>query len=252
MKLKLVLLAMATLLSTTAMASSENDKFEKLLNKKIFPESKVTVFRPAPVDVLSDFYEINVSGQDLIMHKDGKIAINGNIIDVENRVDLTSAYRLQLQSRIAEKEIAKLTEDNFITFSPNGEKIGTAYVFTDTTCGYCKKLHFEVPKYVEKGIEVKYIPYPRGGLVDGSLAYEQSKQMMCSKDKNKAIDELKKGSAGFKYVKDKYSDDCISLVYNGISAGEKIGLKGTPFIYLSNGIAIPGYQSVEVIEKLLK
>jgi thiol:disulfide interchange protein DsbC len=252
MKFKLLFLISASLISSTVLASSEEDKFSKLLNDKIFPDAKVTVFRKAPVEELRDFYEINVGGQDLIMHNGGKIAISGNIIDVENRIDLTSAYKLQLQGRIAEEEIKKLSEDNFITFSPKGKKIGTAYIFTDTTCGYCKKLHFEMPEYLERGIEVKYIPYPRGGLVDGSLAYEQSKQMMCAEDKNSAIDELKKSSAGFKYVKDEYPENCVELVYKGISAGEKIGLRGTPFIYLSNGIAIPGYKPVSLLENLLK
>ena len=105
---------------------------------------------------------------------------------------------------------------------------------------------------MEKGIEVKYIPYPRGGAIEGSLGYEQAKQFMCANDTKLAIDSMKKGYAGYTYLKESYPDACVEEVFNGLRAGHEIGLSGTPFIYLSNGIAIPGYQNVDVIEHLLK
>ena len=37
-------------------------------------------------------------------------------------------------------------------------------VFTDISCGYCRKLHRELNDLLDAGITVKYLAFPRGGL----------------------------------------------------------------------------------------
>lgn len=231
-----------------------NDVSDTLLKKldAMYPDYNVTILRKSPVPELKDFYEVSIGGLIHVVHQDGKHAVKGSIVEMGTNRNLTDIYRLKVQTLNARKVIPQLSESTFVTFSPEKEKIGTAYVFTDTTCGYCKKLHFEMAKYMEKGIEVKYIPYPRGGAIEGSLGYEQAKQFMCASDTKLALDAMKKGYAGYTYLKESYPEACVSEVFNGLRAGHEIGLSGTPFIYLSNGIALPGYQDVDVIENLLK
>lgn len=37
-------------------------------------------------------------------------------------------------------------------------------VFTDITCGYCRKLHEQMKDYNALGITVRYLAFPRQGL----------------------------------------------------------------------------------------
>lgn len=253
-KLILSTIMLSGFASMASFASEESFLIEKIksVNNARFADATVEVMRKAPLEGFKDFYEVSIDGQVLIVHKNGTDAVIGEVFDLERMVNLTAEYKSANQSKVAKSEIAKLSEDNFITFSTKNNKIGTMYVFTDTTCGYCKKLDNEMEDYLAKGIDVKYIPYPRGGIKDGAVGYEESKMMMCAKDKQTAIAELKSGIAGDKYKKDVYDAKCVEYIAKGLAAGAKIGLSGTPFIYLSNGVSIPGYQGADNIEKAFK
>jgi thiol:disulfide interchange protein DsbC len=74
---------------------------------------------------------------------------------------------------------------------------------------------------------------------------------MCATDTKQAMTDIKNGSDAGKYVKSSYDAKCVSAVTRGLAAGHAIGMTGTPFIYLSSGEAIPGYQpAASVITKL--
>ncbi|WP_438878586.1 thioredoxin fold domain-containing protein, partial [Bacillus cereus group sp. Bce005] len=37
-------------------------------------------------------------------------------------------------------------------------------VFTDTTCGYCVRLHSQIKDYNDLGITIRYLAFPRQGV----------------------------------------------------------------------------------------
>lgn len=245
--MKKSIIFMSAALLGTAFASvastadfSEVEKNIRASNER-FADMPVSVLREVEVPALKGFYEANVGGTNVIISKDGKIGILGDVFDFSKMRNLSAEYR---DSKVAEKaasEVALLKDENFITYSPTKEKIGTAYVFTDTTCPYCQKLHEELGDYLNAGIEVKYVIYPRVQISDGAPAYEQSKQIMCASDKKKALDEIKAKTDNGKYVMATYPVDCVNTLNQGIMAGSRIGFSGTPYIYLSNGKSIGGY-----------
>ena len=49
-----------------------------------------------------------------------------------------------------------------IVFSPAEPAKGYINVFTDITCGYCRKLHLEMDDLNRRGVEVRYLAFPRG------------------------------------------------------------------------------------------
>ena len=66
-----------------------------------------------------------------------------------------------------------LDDSEMLVFSPAAENIkATITVFTDIDCGYCRKLHQEVPALNDMGVAVRYLAYPRAGI--GSLSYDLS------------------------------------------------------------------------------
>lgn len=277
-KTVLSLLVSATvLLSLNAFASapiSKEKEFEDKINATgLYKQyGNVQVVRSLAEFGLPDLYEVKIGGRDYgIMPSSGTHFITGEVVHFvkdQQPKNITAEYKSQLLALTAKEEVAKLKEADFISYAPKVEKLGTLYVFTDTTCGYCVKLHTEVEKYQAAGIEVKYIPYPRSGVEekvpvaqnpDGSLQYgnnealEHLAQTMCAKDKGLALTEFKRQVAGLKYDTPEYQQkkaECISYVKEGYAAGQKIGFSGTPFLYLSTGEVIPGYNPAEqVVEK---
>jgi len=224
----------------------------KKVNDGRFANANIQIFNPVSIPGMNGFYQASVDGQALVVHESGTYAIIGDVYNLDNMTNLSAESRNNRMSKIAAVEVDKLRESDFITFKSNADKIGTLYVFSDTTCGYCKKLHSEVPQLQAAGVEVKYISYPRGGIQQGASGYEQAKQMMCADDRQKAITDIKTGVDAGKYVKQHYNEQCVESVKQGISAGNAIGLTGTPFLYLSTGTSIPGYQNFSAIIKEFK
>ena len=50
--------------------------------------------------------------------------------------------------------MATVALQDMVIFPATAERKGVINVFTDVDCGYCRKLHLEVPELNEMGIEV--------------------------------------------------------------------------------------------------
>lgn len=252
MKKGLSLLATLSVFATLACAQ-QSDLDQVATNIKAanarFADASVVVLRELSDEKLPDLYEARLDGQSIIVTKDGTRAIIGELFDLKNMLNLTRIEKQKGQVALVEQEIARLTEADFVTYPAKTELVGQLYIFSDTTCGYCRKLHLEVEDYQNAGIEVKYIPYPRSELVAGEPAFEYMKQVMCAVDKAKAMTEIKAGTDDGKYVRENYAASCIESIRKGRVAGENVGLEGTPFMYLSKGgmQIIPGYQPSSTI-----
>ena len=158
---------------------------------------------------------------------------NGQIVNVTE--EKSNGPRAEL--------MAKVDRNDMVIFSPKGEVKASVSVFTDVDCGYCRKLHKEVPKLNEMGIEVKYLAYPRAGI--GSPSYEKIASAWCSDDRKEAMNILKAGgSIDINVCKGNPVADQYEL-------GLKVGLNGTPAIVLDSGRLIPGYMPAEQLAKTL-
>ncbi|MCY1242011.1 Thiol:disulfide interchange protein DsbC [compost metagenome] len=114
-------------------------------------------------------------------------------------------------------------------------------MFTDTTCPYCQKLHAEVPELNKRGIEVRYLAFPRQG--PGSSGDQQLQSIWCAKDRQAAINDMF-------HEKEVKSAKCDNPVDKQFELGQMVGVQGTPAIILANGQMLPGYQSAGQIAKL--
>ncbi|MNC33572.1 Thiol:disulfide interchange protein DsbC precursor [compost metagenome] len=128
-----------------------------------------------------------------------------------------------------------------VVYPAKGETKSHITVFTDTTCPYCHKLHAEVPELNRRGIEVRYVAFPRQGL--GSPGDEQLQAVWCSSDRKAALDKMIDG----KEIK---AAKCANPVSKQFQLGQSIGVNGTPAIVLEDGQVIPGYQPAPQVAKL--
>ena len=103
-------------------------------------------------------YEVVVGARLFYVSEDGRYLMQGSMIDLKSREDLT-------EKRLGSARLEALNKiglDNMIIFKPEHSQ-HVAYVFTDIDCGYCRKLHSQIKDYLKEGIEIRYLFFPRAG-----------------------------------------------------------------------------------------
>ena len=168
---------------------------------------------------------------------DGEFFIQGRIYNIKDGVKDETEDALK-SVRIAGVDRFK---DSAIEFTAKDEKY-VINVFTDTTCGYCRKLHNEMDELNDLGITVRYLAWPRAGI--NSQVYNDTVSIWCSKDPQKAITDAKAG-------KDVADAKCQNDVAAQYKFGQQIGVNGTPNIVMPDGSVIPGYQPAKALAQAL-
>lgn len=191
---------------------------------KSFPDAANGSLRPSPVTGL---YELVMGAQVYYVSADGKHLFLGDMVEVRTRANLTENAR----EKISVQLLNEINESDMVVLAPK-EIRHTITVFTDVDCSYCARLHLDVPELNRRGVKVRYLLYPRAGI--GSETYRRSVAAWCAADRAKAVGIAKSG--GRLEMK-----TCTNPVERHYQLGERLGVSGTPTIYLENGRKIPGY-----------
>ncbi len=188
--------------------------------------------------LIPGLYEVTFGTRVFYLSADGQHMMRGELVNVADGKNLTQ----EKVSRLRRGLLASLDESQMIVFEPSKAK-HTVTVFTDVDCGYCAKLHREMPMYHDAGIRVRYLAFPRAGVDSNSGRKIQA--VWCSVDQHEAMTRAKAG----REVK---APKCENPVANHFSLGRDFGVRGTPTIVLDSGEIIPGYapakQLLEVLE----
>ncbi|MDD5462232.1 MAG: DsbC family protein [Methylococcales bacterium] len=202
---------------------------------KSMPSVKIDSVKPSEVKGL---YETVVGANIFYVSEDGKYLLQGRLVDVAARKDLTE----EKLSGIRKQAIEKVGKENMIIFKPKIAKY-TVTVFTDIDCGYCRKLHSEIDQYLAEGITVQYLFFPRAGK--DSDSYKKAVSVWCAEDRNAALTAAKKDQKV-------PSKTCDNPVDEHMQLGEDFDVKGTPMIVTEKGNIYPGYlpakQLLEALE----
>jgi thiol:disulfide interchange protein DsbC len=169
---------------------------------------------------------------------DGRHLFVGSLIDLKKELNLTR----EAQKGVTVKRLAGVNESSMLIIGPKKAK-HTLTVFTDVDCGYCAKLHLEVPELNKNGIRVRYLFYPRAGA--GSNSYKRAVAVWCAKDRVKAIGDAK----ARKPIDMK---DCKNPIADHYNLGQGLGLNGTPMLIMDDGTIINGYQPAPELIKAFK
>jgi thiol:disulfide interchange protein DsbC len=187
---------------------------------------------------ISGIFEVHYGASIYYVSADGRYLLRGDLIDLEEKTNLTENRRA-LSRKIA---IDKLDEKGMIVFSPDAVK-HTVTVFTDVDCPYCAKFHQQMAEYNGRGVRVRYLAFPRAGI--HSESYFKTVSVWCSDDPRQAIGDAKFG----KPVAEK---TCINPVAEHYNLGQTVGVNGTPTIVLDSGEVIPGYVPPERLLDILE
>ncbi|WP_405118682.1 bifunctional protein-disulfide isomerase/oxidoreductase DsbC [Pseudomonas leptonychotis] len=236
MRFNRIAVALALGLVSTMSIAADADQAIRNTLKAIDPTMAVEAIAESP---MPGVYQVELAGgRQLYTSADGQFLLQGYLFQVKNGkpVNLTEAA----ESRGVVKLLDAIPASEMVVFAPKQPKTHIT-VFTDTDCGYCQKLHSEVPELNRLGVEVRYLAFPRQGLE--SEAAKELSNVWCAKDQQDAMNRAKSRQS----VADA---QCDSPVAKQFALGQMIGVSGTPAIVLANGKIIPGYQPAPQLAKI--
>lgn len=232
--LALLLAASAPSGAAPAAAPQSLDAVRKAFAAR-FPGVPATEFRPTPV---AGIYEVTIGADVFYVSADARYVVRGTLMDVERNEDLRERRLAELRRAL----IAAVPDSQFIVFRQGTPKHAVT-VLTDVDCGYCRKLHATIDEYTKRGIEIRYLFFPRAGL--GSESWQKAQDVWCAKDRNAALTLAKRGQALPHLQCD------ASAVAAGYRLGETLRLDGTPMIIASDGHQIGGYLTPDEMKQKL-
>ncbi len=175
--------------------------------------------------------------------ENGRYLVRGDFIDLKNAKNYTEVAKRD----DAIKKLAVFDDKDMIIYPAKGETKETITIFTDTSCPYCTKLHVEAKHLIDAGIQVQYLPFPRGSK--RGPGYKELQQVWCAKDREYAM-HVAKGTEPGELENDGTCDQA-SIVDLGFEVGNSIGVTGTPAIFTSKGVKIDGYVPYERLIPML-
>jgi thiol:disulfide interchange protein DsbC len=229
-----LLLAACTLGAVVAATAGEAE-IRKNLPARIPQFPPIDEVSKAPIPGL---YEVRVNGAQIFYtDEQGNYLIQGNLIDVKSRKNLTEE-RVEKLSAVAFDQLP--LKDSIKIVRGNGKR--KLAVFEDPNCGYCKR--FEKDMKTVDNVTVYLFLYP----VLGPDSNVKSRDIWCSKDKGKAWSDWMEAST--RPTTAPSSCDVTALQRN-VDFGRKYNITGTPTLIFSDGTRTPGAIPAEQVEKQL-
>ena len=215
---------------------SAQDKFElvEARIRTLAPSVQSIVVSETP---MNGILQVQVGNDIVYATEDGKYLLQGRVIDMDSKEDLTEASKAHIRKDILDHVDAS----DQITFAP-GKPVYDLTVFTDIDCGYCRKLHSQIAEYNEQGIAIHYMAFPRAGV--GSPSYDKAVSVWCAKDQQSALTAAKAGE-------DPEPLHCENPVADQYQLGVDLGVTGTPALLTADGKLIPGYVPPEALRARL-
>ncbi len=224
---KYLILSVFALVAPMMAAAADDAELEAVRAKitGMFESVEADNINPGPVP---GWYVIAQAPIVVYVSADGRYLLQGDIIDLDTRSNVTEENRNDMRRDL----LADVSDDDVIAFSPDDVQHSVA-IFTDVDCSYCRKLHSQIDKYLDNGIEVRYLLYPRSG--PASRSWNTAQEVWCSKDRNHSLTMAK-------LDKSFDTQECDSpMVSDHYRLGQDVGLAGTPAIVLEDGSMISGY-----------
>jgi thiol:disulfide interchange protein DsbC len=198
-------------------------------------EAKIENVKPTEVPNL---FWVEVEGMPSIYATaDGKYIFQGDVIRLGEKKLINVSEPLQAETNKA--LLAKLNPKDLIIYKAKGKTKHIVYIFTDVSCPYCHKLHEQISEMNAKGIEVRYIAWPRGEEFIPTM-----ESVWCSKDRQAAFNQAISGE-------ELPPATCKNPVVSQYDLGIKMGVNGTPAIYTQDGVYLGGYLSANELSNRL-
>jgi thiol:disulfide interchange protein DsbC len=190
--------------------------------------AQVGEVEPSPV---KGMYLATIDGVSGYVSADGRYFVVGDMLDLASRKNVTEERKKAKRREV----LKKIGPGEAIVFGPEKPKY-SVIVFTDVDCPYCRKLHEEVEELVRKGVEVRYVAFPRSG--PGTKSWRTMTAVWCAEDRREALTRAMKGEE----VKVEKGSPCSDAVTRKqYELAQIVGIPGTPMILFGDGTSMGGY-----------
>jgi thiol:disulfide interchange protein DsbC len=208
------------------------------------PDVPIQDIRPSSIPGL---VEVELDSGIIYVSEDGQYLVRGDISRFEGKrlVSLTD----EAMGRKRVELMKTLNRKDMVIFPARGKAKEVITVFTDTDCGYCRRLHEEVPAMNRMGVEVRYLAYPRNlprTGPDGGTS-KVMRDVWCHPTPDKAMTIVKSGG---RVAEAKAS--CKAPIEAQYALGQKMGVQGTPAIFTSKGVNVGGYVTAKQLAERLE
>ena len=228
-----VLVALAATISGSAIAETDYQAVEAKL-RSVAPTAGTIAISETPIEGL---LQAQINNEILYVSSDGVYLLQGSMYEIETRTNMTE----QAKSVFRKEIVNEIDFTQAISFSPEKPEY-ELIVFTDIDCGYCRKLHNQVEEYMEEGIAIRYMAYPRAGI--GSHSYDKFVSVWCAADQRSAMTLAKNGT-------DPEPAQCDNPISEQFDLGRAVGVSGTPALVTMDGTLIPGYMPPKTLKQRL-
>ncbi|MEY2994380.1 MAG: hypothetical protein RL357_1315 [Pseudomonadota bacterium] len=225
-----LLISAALVLGSSAWAADTMAKLRQLLPQ--LPADAEVMATP-----IKGIMELRVGNDVMYVDESGQFLIQGALIDLKSRINLTEARTNDLL-KIPFKDLP--VKDGFVIKRGNGKR--QLVIFEDPNCGYCKRLERDMASMGDITITVMLLP------VLGPDSSVKSKGIWCAKDPAKAWEEWMLD--GIKPPAAKVNCDTSALDRN-LEFGRKHRITGTPTLFFVDGSRVPGAVPAAEIDKRL-
>lgn len=239
-----LLLLLPAFLVSLAQAGGTEDLIRAKL-KAALPDADVTSITLMPTSGFpGGLYLVNSRNYEPVLATgDGRYLIQGDLLEIRNN-NLTSVTDLALATGRSQA-LAQVKPEDMVIFPAKGKAQKVLYVFTDVDCGYCRKFHAQVPELNQRGVEVRYLAFPRGGPASPVAAKLTS--VWCAKDRQQALTDAKRGVSLAAA-----NTLCKAPVRSQYDLGTELGVRGTPAVFSQDGMQLGGYVPASELAKTLQ
>lgn len=210
----------------SAQAASLDEAAVRATLTQALPGMPIQRLRPSPI---TGYTEAVIGGRVLYVSYDGRFVIDGALIDMRERINLSD----RAMQSIRAEGLKTIPAAQRIVFAPANPR-HTVTVFTDIDCIYCRVFHSKIADYNALGIAVEYLFFPRAGL--GSESWARADAVWCAADPLQAMTDAKAGRPV-----PAAPQGCETPVQAEFDLGRQIGINATPTILSADGAQHGGY-----------
>lgn len=228
---RIVTVLLLAIASATA-ADADEAKLRAALQAKL-PNVPIDSITRTP---FPGIYEVITGGEIVYTDAKAEYMMAGTFYDLRS----TPAKNLtqNTQQKIASRLVTASHDSAIKMVRGNGKRV--IYTFEDPNCGYCKELYKELNKLTDVTVYTFLLP------ILSPDSSDKSRAIWCSRDRAKAWDQIMTKGALAEAGK-----PCDTPLQKNAQMAQKLGIRGTPAIYLASGQQLGGYVPAQQIEQAL-
>lgn len=228
----------ALLLGLASLPAAAQEQVIRQAVAQKFPNAKVDSIRKTAFPGL---LELTVDGNVFYTDEKFSFVLDGSVIETKTWTNLTQARRDELEAKlqgpIAFKDLPLAQAVK--TVKGNGRRV--IATFEDPNCGFCRQFHGELAKM--KDVTIYTFLYP---IISPPDSVEKSRAVWCAKDRARAWDEvMTTGKIA------PAAANCKAPIDEVLQLGQKLNVRSTPTIFLSDGQRLRGALPADQLEQAI-